>query len=159
MKVGLVLVGMALAAMLAIGCGGTVVVTATPTATTIPTATPTVAPTATPTPTAIPTPTPVPTATAVPMPDLRAACNKKIANVMRLWQIGMDGVELVDSGSQISATGDYEEMATQMFSHISHLTDEEVAYFLRWGQSISDEDLQSGAIFKMFIRDLEDGEC
>ena len=151
MKVGLVLVGMALAAMLAIGCGGTVVVTATPTATTIPTATPTVAPTATPTPTAVPT------------PDLRAACNRKMANVMRLWQVGMEArwgsVELFDSGSQISATGDYDEMVRQMLGHFRDLTDEEVAYFLRWGQSISDEDLQSGAIFKMFIRDLEDGEC
>ena len=158
MKVGLVLGIHALAAMLAIGCGGTVVVTATPTATAIPTATPTVAPTATPTPTALPTPTPVPTATAVPMPDLRAACNKKMANVMRLLQIGMDGVELFDSGSQISATGDYEEMATQISGHIRHLTDEEVVYFIRWAQSISEEDVP-GTIFNMFIRDLEDGEC
>ena len=144
MKDGLALtgIGIVLAAMLATaGCSETVVVTATPTAT--------------PTPTAIPTPTPVPTATAVP---IRAACNKKIANVMRLFQTAMGGVEFFDSGSQISATADYtdyDEWATQI---IPHLTDEESGYIIRWGQSVDDEDVP-GTIFNMLIRDLEDGEC
>ena len=60
--------------MLAVGCGGMVVVTATPTAT--------VQPTATPEPTVIPVPTPTAT------PDLRAVlreeCDKKIAGALKL---------------------------------------------------------------------------
>lgn len=73
MLVGIGMLGM----LVVVGCGGTVVVTATPTSTPVPTVTP--APT--------PTSTPVPTATAVPTPDLRAACNKKIAGVFRVLLI------------------------------------------------------------------------
>ena len=75
MKVGMILIGIAVLGMLAVGCGGMVVVTAPPTATVQPTATPE------------PTATPVPTPTATP--DLRAAlreeCDKKIARVLKLF--------------------------------------------------------------------------
>ena len=64
MKDGLILIGIVLAAMLAVGCGGTVVVTATPTVTAQSTATPE------PTATAQPTATPEPTATAQPLTGL-----------------------------------------------------------------------------------------
>ena len=79
MKIGMMLIGIAVLGMLAIGCGETVVVTATPTVTVQPlTATPeptaTVQPpTATPEPTATvqpPTATPEPTATVQPLTGL-----------------------------------------------------------------------------------------
>lgn len=64
------LIGIAVFGMLAIGCGGTVVVTATPTETSAPvqTATPVPTPTPVPTTTPAPTPTPVPTTTTMPLP-------------------------------------------------------------------------------------------
>ena len=67
------LIGIAVLGMLAIGCGGAVVVTATPTSTVQPTATsdPTVTPAPTPTPSSrasTPTSNPVPTTTTMPLP-------------------------------------------------------------------------------------------
>ena len=135
-----VLVGIAMLGMLAVvGCGGTVVVTATPTATSFLTSTP--MPTATVTP--APTPTPAPTATVTPAPTptpdlraiLRAECNKKMANAMRLW-------------------GTAEEEASMLLD----ITDEDLGYWARWMKSTDVSD-PSGTIFDLFIEDLEDGEC
>ena len=70
MKDGLILIGIVLAAMLAVGCGGTVVVTATPTATAQSTATP--EPTVTAQPTATPEPTATAQSTATPEPTVTA---------------------------------------------------------------------------------------
>lgn len=162
MKLGLVvLIGIVLAGTLAIGCGGTVVVTATPTTTAIPTATPTVAPTTTPTPTALPTPTPVPTATAVPTPDLRAACNKKIAGVFRvllIW-VGDGWLDFVVPDAPLEK----QELAWNALAEL--LTDEQSALLGKWGIEALDfnEDSlvrdRTTQPFWPLIEDLEDGKC
>ena len=128
-----VLVGIAMLGMLAVvGCGGTVVVTATPTQTVQATATP--EPTMTPVPT--PTATPEPTAT----PDLRAAlreeCDKKIAGALKLF----DNVEGDESVSE---------------SIRNEPDDPIAAYFVLWILDATSEN----RMYNRIIEDLEDGEC
>ena len=151
-------IGIMLAAMLAtVGCSETVVVTATPTVTTLPTVTPTAVPTLT----AIPTPTPVPTATAVPTPDLRAACNKKIAGVFRvllIW-VGDGWLDFVMQDAPLEK----QELAWDALAEL--LTDEQSALLGKWGIEALDfnEDSlvrdRTTQPYWPLIEDLEDGKC
>ena len=126
--------------MLAVGCGGMVVVTATPTATVQPTATPepTVTPVPTPTATPEPTVTPVPTPTATP--DLRAVlreeCDKKIASALKLF----DNAEEGDGLGRLRSEPD----------------DPIAVYYIQW---LLDASGSENRFHTRIIKDLEDGEC
>ena len=136
-----VLVGIAMLGMLAVvGCGGTVVVTATPTATSFLTSTP--MPTATVTP--APTPTLAPTATVTPAPtptpDLRAVlreeCDKKIAGALKLFDNAEEGEGLGGLRSE---------------------PDDPIAgYYIQW---LLDASESENRFHTRIIKDLEDGEC
>ena len=154
--------------MLVVGCGGTVVVTATPTATVQPTATPvpTVTPVPTPTSTPVPTVTPVPT----PTPDLRAErreeCDKTIAAALEFLVLaGTYGEEYGIQFDQ-SVGGRLTEAEAleirEIGSLVSSVPESGIAYFYRWMAGIdpyaSEIDVNA-SYFNMIIEDLEDGEC
>jgi len=167
MKIGMMFVGIALLGMLVVGCGGTVVVTATPTATVQPTATPvpTVTPVPTPTSTPVPTVTPVPT----PTPDLRAAlreeCNLAIASALQflvLVEQQYGDAYLAgefDEAGGVWVTG---EDILKMNRASTAVHESGIVYFHRWmeGMDVNESNEEAGArMFNMIIEDLVDGEC
>ena len=124
--------------MLAVGCGGMVVVTATPTATVQPTPTPVPTVIPVPTPTPVPTVIPVPTPTATP--DLRAVlreeCDKKIAGALKLFDNAEEGEGLGRLRSE---------------------PDDPIAvYYIQW---LLDASESENGFHTRIIKDLEDGEC
>ena len=171
MKIEMMFVGIALLGMLVVGCGGTVVVTATPTATVQPTATPvpTVTPVPTPTSTPVPTVTPAPT----PTPDLRAAlreeCNLAIASALQFLVLVEEQygdaylAGEFDEAGGIWVTGEeILEMNREVGRIGSAVHESGLAYFYRWmaGMDVNASNEEAFArMFNMIIEDLVDGEC
>ena len=138
------LVGIAVLGMLAVvGCGGTVVVTATPTAVVV------VLPT--------PTATPVPMAT----PDIRAAlreeCNLVIAAFLKpfVTLVEQYGEQL---GDQTWGPRESEEFRRLFLA----LPDSSIAYLYRLTDDLdfnASDDVVAVTILNRIIDDLEDGDC
>ena len=154
----MMLIGIAVFGMLAIGCGGTVVVTATPTAVVV----------------VLPTPTAVPTATPAPMatPDIRAAlrveCNLVMASVLKPFVVIVEqyGEDLGDQAWGHRASWDTviseEEIVEELTRLYRVLPDSSIAYLYRLTGGV-DFNASDGEVFvtmlNRIIDDLEDGDC
>lgn len=148
-----VLVGIAMLGMLAVvGCGGTVVVTATPTAVVV----------------VLPTPTAVPTATPDIRAALRARCNLVMASVLKPFVVIVEqyGEKLGDQAWGHRASWDTvisEEEIVEEFTRLFRvLPDSSIAYLYRLTDGV-DFNASDGVVLvtmlNRIIDDLEDGDC
>ena len=152
MRIGMMLIGIAVFGMLAIGCGGTVVVTATPTAVVV----------------VLPTPTAVPTAT----PDLRAAlraeCNLVMASLLKPFVMIVEqyGEQLGDQAWVHRSSWDTviseEEIMEELTRLYRVLPDSSIAYLYRLTGGVdfdASDDEVLVTMLNRIIDDLEDGDC
>ena len=148
-----VLVGIAMLGMLAVGgCGGTVVVTATPTAVVV----------------VLPTPTAVPTATPDIRAALRAECNLVMASLLKPFVVIVEqyGEELAVQAWGHRASWDTviseEEIVDEFTRLFRVLPDSSIAYLYRLTDGV-DFNASDGVVLvtmlNRIIDDLEDGDC